>query len=103
MHADVTDGSLQDLMRVQVDSAARNDTEASIEGDVAPMVMRYIIGFVGIVAVLVFGWIAFKLFTADGKEEEFKNAWKALVYAAIGIALIPISVAVVRIVLGISF
>ena len=56
------------------------------------------IGLLGIVSVSVFLFIGYSLFTAQGKEEEFKSAWKALTYAVIGLAIIPLAYIAVKIV-----
>ena len=60
----------------------------------------FLFGVLGVVAVGVFIYLGFKLFSAQGNEEEFKKAWKALVYAVIGLALIPASFAIVKVVTG---
>ena len=60
-------------------------------------------GLVGIVSVSVFLYIGYMLFTAQGKEEDFKNAWKALVYAVIGLAVMPLAYILVKIVTGFTF
>lgn len=60
------------------------------------------IGLLGIVSVSVFLYIGYNLFTAQGKEEEFKKAWVALVYAIIGLAVIPLAYIAVKIFTGFS-
>ena len=66
-------------------------------------IQMYIIGLLGITSVSVFLFIGYSLFTAQGKEEEFKKAWKALTYAAVGLAVIPLSYIVVKIVTGLTW
>ena len=48
----------------------------------------------------MFIYLGFRLFTARGNEEEFKKAWIALAYAAVGLAVVPLSYIAVKIVLG---
>lgn len=48
-------------------------------------------------------FIGFKLFTAKGDPGEFKKAWLALIYVAVGLIVAPLAYAVVRIVTGFSF
>ena len=43
------------------------------------------------------------LFTAHGKEEDFKKAWTALIYAVVGLAVMPLAYIVVKIVTGFTF
>ncbi len=61
------------------------------------------LGLLGIVSVSVFLYIGYMLFTAQGKEEEFKKAWTALIYAVIGLAVIPLAYIAVKIVTGFTF
>lgn len=93
--------NLQNDLLVSVEGSAGGE-DVTIEEDIIPVISRYVIGFLGIITVTIFLIIAFRLFIADGNEEEFKSAWKAVTYAAVGLALIPISYAVVRIILGVS-
>ena len=58
------------------------------------------IGMLGIVSVSVFLYLGYTLFTANGKEEDFKKAWKGLTYAVVGLAVIPLAYIVVKIVTG---
>jgi membrane protein DedA with SNARE-associated domain len=58
------------------------------------------LGLIGIISVGVFLYIGYTLFTAQGNEEEFKKAWKALVYAVIGLAVMPLAYIAVKIVTG---
>lgn len=58
------------------------------------------IGLLGIISVTVFIIIGYNLFTAHGKEEDFKNAWKALIYAVVGLAVMPLAYILVKIVTG---
>ena len=60
-------------------------------------------GLLGIITVSVFLYIGYMLFTAQGKEEDFKKAWTALVYAVIGLAVIPLAYIAVKIVTGFNF
>lgn len=47
-------------------------------------------------------YVAYKLFLAEGNEEENKKAWKAVTYATIGVVSIMIAYAVIAIVQRLS-
>lgn len=72
----------------------------TIQGNFLTTAERYISGLLAIVAVGVFIYLGFKLFTAHGNEEEFKKAWTALSYAVVGLAVVPLSYVVIKVVLG---
>lgn len=82
------------------DNSANSSTNVTFRDNFLRNIQVYIIGLLGIVSVSVFLYIGYTLFTADGKEEEFKKAWKALTYAVIGLAVIPLAYIVVKIVTG---
>ena len=81
-------------------SSASANEDVTFKDDILPRVQDIGFALVSIVAVGVFIWIAFQLFSARGNEEEFKKAWLSLVYAVIGFALIPSAYAIVKIVTG---
>lgn len=64
---------------------------------------KYLIGLVAVVAVCVFLWIGYNMLTAEGDPEKFKSAQKALTYAVMGLALIPLAYVIVRLVVSINF
>jgi Type IV secretion system pilin len=55
-----------------------------------------------LVIVGTFLYVAYKLFLAEGNEEENKKAWKAVTYASIGIISIMVAYAVIAIVSRVS-
>jgi len=63
-------------------------------------VQKYLIRLVWLAAVAMFIYAGFNLFMAKGDDKEYGKAWKALTYAAVGLAIIPLSYVVVKIVLG---
>lgn len=75
-------------------------TNVTLQGNFFKTIQTYMIGLLGIISVSVFLFIGYSLFTAQGKEEDFKNAWKALTYAVVGLAVIPLSYIVVKIFTG---
>lgn len=77
-------------------------TNVTLQGNFFKTIQTYMIGLLGIISVSVFVFIGYSLFTAQGKEEDFKNAWKALTYAVVGLAVIPLSYIVVKIFTGFS-
>lgn len=85
------------------DNSASNSTNVSLKGNFLPKIQTYMMGLLGIVSVSVFLYIGYMLFTAQGKEEEFKNAWKSLIYAVIGLAVMPLAYILVKIVTGFTF
>jgi len=62
----------------------------------------YLMGIVAMLAVGTFIWIGFNMLTADGDPEKFKQAQKALIYAVVGLALIPLAYVMVRLVITIN-
>lgn len=85
------------------DNSANGNTGVTFRDNFIRNIQVYIIGLLGIVSVGVFLYIGYMLFTADGKEDEFKKAWKALTYAVIGLAVIPLAYIAVKIVTGFTF
>lgn len=69
-------------------------------GKALTTIQKYLIRLVWLVAIAVFIFAGFNLFMAKGDDKEYGKAWKALTYAAIGLAVIPLSYVVVKIVLG---
>ncbi len=55
-----------------------------------------------LIAIGVFLWVAYNLFTAQGNEEQFKKAWKSLVYVGVGIVVAMASYVLVKVVTNIS-
>ncbi|MFA6090526.1 MAG: pilin [Candidatus Gracilibacteria bacterium] len=84
-------------------NSANAGTNVTLQGNFLRNIQTYIMGLLGIVTVGIFLYIGYTLFTAQGKEEDFKNAWKALIYAVIGLAVIPLGYIVVKIVTGFTF
>lgn len=85
------------------DNSATSATNVTFKDNFLRNIQVYIMGLLGIVTVSVFLYIGYMLFTAQGKEEDFKNAWKALTYAVVGLAVIPLAFIAVRIVTGFTF
>lgn len=85
------------------DNSANTDTNVTLKDNFLRNIQVYIMGLLGIVSVSVFLYIGYMLFTAQGKEEDFKKAWTALVYAVIGLAVIPLAFIAVKIVTGFTF
>lgn len=55
-----------------------------------------------IVIIGSFLYVAYKLFLAEGNEEENKKAWKAVTYATVGVISIMVAYAVIAIVQRLS-
>ncbi|MDD2487317.1 MAG: hypothetical protein PHS92_03035 [Candidatus Gracilibacteria bacterium] len=80
-----------------------NKNNVNFSDNFIKVIEKYIFGLVGVIAVSVFIYIAYMLFTAEGKEDEMKKAVKALTYAIVGLAIIPLSYVVIKIVTGFNF
>lgn len=97
-------GVTQSLLQVGGgDNSANSSTNVTLKDNFLKNIQVYFMGLLGIVSVSVFLYIGFMLFTAQGKEEEFKNAWKSLIYVVIGLAVMPLAYIVVKIVTGFTF
>lgn len=82
------------------DASANGSTGVTFRSGFLSSAQNFLFSMVAIVAVAVFVYLGFKLVSARGNEEEFKKAWVALTYAVVGLALIPASYAIVRILTG---
>lgn len=67
------------------------------------VIERYIFWLLWIIAVTVFIYISYMLFTAEWKEDELKKAMKALTYAIVWLAIIPLSYIAIRIITWFNF
>lgn len=81
-------------------ASANSSTDVTFVGSILPSLQNLLFSVMAIVTVGVFVYLGFKLVSARGNEEEFKKAWVALAYAVVGLALIPASYAIIRIVTG---
>lgn len=84
------------------DASANASTDVTFKGNFLTSAQNLMFSVMAIVTVGVFVVLGTKLFMARGNEEEFKKAWVALSYAVVGLALIPASYAIVRIVTGVN-
>ncbi|MBP8016489.1 hypothetical protein KAZ01_00630 [Candidatus Gracilibacteria bacterium] len=66
-------------------------------------IQNYILAFVGIITIGTFIYIGARLVMAEGKQEEFNKAMKAIIYVVLGLAIIPLSYIVIKIVTGLNF
>lgn len=94
--------NLLDDMRINGGVSANISSDVSIQDNLFRTVQSYLFGLVGILTVGVCLWIAWTLIDAEGKPDAQKKAWKALTYVAVGLAVIPLSYVVVRIVTGLN-
>lgn len=83
-------------------NSANADTGVQLKGNFLTTIQSYLVAAYGISAVAVFVFIGYKLFTASGNEADFKQAWIAFLYAAVGLAVAPLAYAVVKIIIGYS-
>ncbi|MFZ4461209.1 MAG: hypothetical protein ACOYN2_01325 [Patescibacteria group bacterium] len=80
--------------------SAMESTDVSIKDNFLKTIQVYLVSAYGIIAVGVLIFIGFRLFSARGNEAEFKQAWIALAYTVVGLAIAPLAFAIIRIVTG---
>jgi hypothetical protein len=66
----------------------------------AASIVRYLIGFLGIIAVVVILWGGFQWLTAGGNEDKVGSAKKTIISGLIGLVIIIAAYAIVTIVVG---
>ncbi|MDD5212922.1 MAG: hypothetical protein PHG82_00635 [Candidatus Gracilibacteria bacterium] len=66
-------------------------------------VKTIIFSLLALIAVAVFIYLGFKLVSAQGKPDEFKKAMMGFVYAIIGLAIIPLAWALVKLISSLQF
>lgn len=96
-------GLENDLYVTDGANSAESDTNVSIQNNFLKTIQVYLLGSYAIIAIGSFIFIGFKLFTAKGDPSEFKKAWIAFLYVAIGLVIAPLAYVIVRIVSGYSF
>ncbi|EKE26943.1 MAG: hypothetical protein ACD_4C00113G0004 [uncultured bacterium (gcode 4)] len=77
--------------------------EVNFSDNFIKVIERYIFWLLWLTTVSVFIYIWYMLFTAEWKEDEFKKALKALTYAVVWLAVIPLSYIVIKIISGLNF
>jgi len=95
--------SQSDLLVGGGSNSAEANTTVDIQSDFLKTIQVYLLGAYAVIAIGSMIFIGFKLFTAKGDPGEFKKAWIAFVYIAMGLAIAPLAYVVVRIVSGFSF
>lgn len=81
----------------------QNEDSVSIRDNFMKTTEKYIIWMLWIIVVTVFLYIWFELATAEWKEDQFKKALKALVYAIVWLAVIPLAYILIKITTWFSF
>ncbi len=64
--------------------------------------LNYFLGFLGLLAVLMIVYAGILLVTAQGEEEQVGKGKKIILWAAIGLIVIMLSFAIVRVVVGVG-
>ncbi len=78
------------------------DTEDEIDYvDLAKEAQFWLFAFVGVIAVAYIIYLGAKLIWAPGNAEEFSAAMKSLLYIIIGLALMPLAYAIVKIIVNV--
>lgn len=75
----------------------------SIQNNFIKTIIRYLLGIVAVIAITVFIYNWFELFSAEWKQEVLKKSMKSFVYAAIGLAVIPLAFIIIKITTWFSF
>lgn len=75
----------------------------SIKDNFIKNIIRYLLWIVAIVSITVFIYLWYELFSAEWKQEVLKKSFKALVYAAVWLAVIPLAFILVKITTWFSF
>lgn len=78
-------------------------SNVSIKDNFLKTAVNYLLWLVAVVAITMFIYIWFQLATAEGKDDQFKKAMKALVYLAVWLAVIPLSFVVIKITTWFTF
>lgn len=78
-------------------------SNVSIKDNFLKTAVNYLLWIVAVVAITMFIYIWFQLATAEGKDDQFKKAMKALVYLAVWLAVIPLSFVVIKITTWFTF
>ncbi|MFH1632161.1 MAG: pilin [bacterium] len=73
--------------------------EADLENTVANLI-RVVLGFLGIIAVVMVLWGGFRWMTAGGSQEKVDDAKKILIAGVIGLAIILAAYAITSFVVG---
>jgi hypothetical protein len=66
----------------------------------AVAIVRYLMGFLGIIAVVVILWGGFQWLTAGGNEDKVGSAKKTIIAGVIGLIIVIAAFAIVTIVVG---
>lgn len=78
-------------------------SNVSIKDNFLKTAVNYLLWLVAVVAITMFIYIWFQLATAEGKDDQFKKAMKALVYLAVWLAVIPLSFVIIKITTWFTF
>ena len=92
--------SQSDLLIDGGTSIGGSSTGITFTDNFLPMIERYLIGFTFIIAIGMILYLGLRLLKAEGKVDEHKKVWSAIVYLAIGLATIPLAYTIVHIILG---
>jgi heme O synthase-like polyprenyltransferase len=71
----------------------------SLKDNFLGTIQNYLFTLVVIVAIGMFIYTGFNLFSARGDEKAYSQAWKAFAYTIVGLAIIPLSYVLVKVVL----
>ncbi|MDD3120506.1 MAG: hypothetical protein PHF46_03805 [Candidatus Gracilibacteria bacterium] len=71
--------------------------------DFLKSIKDYFVGLVAFVAVCVFLYNGFCLLKAEGKDEEMKKALTSFTYSVVGLAVIPLSYVLIKLVTSFNF
>ena len=90
----------------QLDSNVGGVTGSTFEGDdlkgALTTIIQYVLGFVGLIAVIVIVIAGIRFIISSGEESEKEKAKKMIIYALIGLLIILLAEAIVSFVLDVG-
>ncbi|MDD4151014.1 MAG: hypothetical protein PHR68_00135 [Candidatus Gracilibacteria bacterium] len=99
--------SIREDMIPDTETIAGNTSDIETgTGSLMPIFLSFkniILGLLAIIAVAIFIYLGFKLVKAEGKPDEFKKVMLGFVYAVIGLSIIPLAWAMVKLISSLQF
>jgi hypothetical protein len=93
-NAQVADFGLAAANNIGLPNTSQDPKQAAVG------IVRYLMGFLGIIAVVVILWGGFQWLTAGGNEDKVGSAKKTIIAGVIGLIIVIAAFAIVTIVVG---
>jgi hypothetical protein len=94
VHAQPADFGLNAANNIGLPNTANDPKDAAV------MIVRYLMTFLGIIAVIVILWGGFQWLTAGGNEDKVGGAKKTLIAGIIGLIIIIAAFAIVQVIVS---